>query len=153
MIRGFSCRELPGHYLPCFTFQETFNWFKENPHAFEDIYIAEAGFLAVTDNFLSRVIMKSWVTCALDLNCISPYNGHTTCKRIQGITSTHRFDQSTMVTILSYFFFPSFRQNGKSNPAPYDMFASIQYSLAAVRRFEGDPNYFTVTETTTQARQ
>ena len=46
-----------------------------------------------------------------------------------------------MVTLLSFFFFPSSRQGDKSNPAPYDMYASIQRSIAEVRRFEGDPTY------------
>ncbi|CAF1489733.1 unnamed protein product, partial [Rotaria sp. Silwood1] len=66
LIRGFSCRELPEHYLSCFTLEKTFLWFNETSSSFDNIYIAEAGFLAVTDNFLSRLILKTWVTCALD---------------------------------------------------------------------------------------
>ncbi|CAF1486459.1 unnamed protein product, partial [Rotaria sordida] len=48
-----------------------------------------------------------------------------------------------MVTLLSFYFFPSPRQNGKSDPAPYDMYTSMQERIAEVRRFEGDKNYFT----------
>ena len=143
MIRGFSCRELPGHYLPCFTLSGTFRWFNEKSSAFDDVYIAEAGFLAVTDNFLSRLILKTWVTCALDLNCIAPINSRTQCKRTAGFSSTHRYDQSAMAAVLSFYFFPSPRQNGKSDPAPYDMYTSIQAKIAEVRRFEGEKNYFT----------
>lgn len=49
-----------------------------------------------------------------------------------------------MVTVLSFYFFPSPRQNDKSDPAPYDMYASIQAKIAEVRRFEGDKSYFTL---------
>jgi hypothetical protein len=55
----------------------------------------------------------------------------------------HRYDQSAMVTVLSFYFFPSARQNDKSDPAPYDMYASIQATIAEVRRFEGEDQYFT----------
>ncbi|CAF4097400.1 unnamed protein product, partial [Rotaria sordida] len=143
LIRGFSCRELPGHYLPCFTLSGTFSWFNETFSTFDDVYIAEAGFLAVTDNFLSRLILKTWVTCALDSTCITPSYSRTQCKRVTGLTEKHRYDQSAMVTLLSFYFFPSPRQNGKSDPAPYDMYTSMQERIAEVRRFEGDKNYFT----------
>ncbi|CAF3315437.1 unnamed protein product [Rotaria socialis] len=143
LIRGFSCRELPGHYLPCFTLTRTFSWFNETFSTFNDIYIAEAGFLAVTDNFLSRLILKTWVTCALDSNCIAPSKSKSQCKRVSGTRIIHRYDQSAMVTALSFYFFPSPRQNDKTDPAPYDMYTSIQEKVAEVRRFEGDQNYFT----------
>jgi hypothetical protein len=58
----------------------------------------------------------------------------------------HRYDQSAMVAVLSFFFFQSTRQNDKTDPAPYDMFASIQQKVAEVRRFEGDGSYFTRTK-------
>ena len=110
---------------------------------FEDIYIAEAGFVAVTDNFLSRLVLKTWITCALNSDCITPKNSKTKCKRPAGSVTAHRYDQSAMVIALSFYFFPSSRQNGKTDPAPYDMYASIQTKVAEVRRFEGDRDYFT----------
>jgi hypothetical protein len=48
-----------------------------------------------------------------------------------------------MVAVLSFYFFPSPRVNEKSDPAPYDMYASIQAKIADVRRFEGEKFYFT----------
>jgi len=60
-----------------------------------------------------------------------------------GSSKTHRYDQSAMVTALSFYFFPSRRQADKSDPAPYDMYTSIQAKIAEVRRSEGDHNYFT----------
>ncbi|CAF1223859.1 unnamed protein product [Adineta steineri] len=143
LIRGFSCRELPSHYVSCYTLSKTFTWFNDTFKTFEDIYIAEAGFLAVTDNFLSRLILKTWVTCALDSDCIAPIQSKTECKRLTVQANVHRYDQSAMVIVLSYYFFPSSRHNDKSEPAPYDMYSSIQASIAEVRRAEGDPNYFT----------
>ena len=134
---------MPGHYLPCFTLSDTFSWFHETSSTFDDVYIAEAGFISVTDNFLSRLILKTWVTCALDLSCIAPWNSRTQCKHKAGLTHVHRYDQSAMVITLSFYFFPSSRQNDKSDPAPYDMYASIQAKIAEVRRFEGDSTFFT----------
>ncbi len=93
LIRGFACRELPGHYLPCFTLGETFTWFHETYSSYDDIYIAEAGFLAVTDNFLSRLILKTWMTCALDSNCIAPRMSRTQCRRIASSPNTHLYKQ------------------------------------------------------------
>lgn len=143
-IRGFSCRELPGHYLPCFTLGGTFQWFGETYSSFNDVYIAEAGFVAVTDNFLSRLVLKTWITCALDPQCIAPRNSKTDCSRKKGgPMDTHRYDQSAMVVVLSFYFFPSPRVDQKSDPAPYDMYASIQGNIADVRRFEGLKSYFT----------
>ncbi len=49
-----------------------------------------------------------------------------------------------MVAVLSFYFFPSPRINDKSDPAPYDMYTSIQTKIAEVRRFEGDKTYFTL---------
>jgi hypothetical protein len=132
--------------LSCYTLSGTFSWFNETSSLFDDIYIAEAGFVAVTDNFLSRLVLKTWVTCALDINCISPSNSKTQCRRQGGASGMHRYDQSAMVAVLSFFFFQSTRQNDKTDPAPYDMFASIQQKVAEVRRFEGDGSYFTRTK-------
>ncbi|CAF2952937.1 unnamed protein product [Rotaria sp. Silwood2] len=143
LIRGFSCRELPGHYLPCFTLSGTFSWFNEIFSSYDDIYIAEAGFVAVTDNFLSRLVLKTWVTCALDSSCITPILSSTKCKHVNGTTNKHRYDQSVMVIALSFYFFPSPRHNDNTDPAPYDMYTSIQQSLAEVKRRADEQNYFT----------
>ena len=105
--------------------------------------MAEANFLAVTDTFLSRLIMKSWLTCALDENCLVAGTSQALC----GGTSAgvHRYDQSAMVIILSYFFFQGNRSSwahGNANdPAPYDMFTSIQKKLGEIKRGESRNGY------------
>jgi len=83
------------------------------------------------------------VTCALDSNCIAPPNSRSQCKHVSVSTNIHRFDQSAMVTVLSFYFFPSPRRDGKTDPAPYDMYTSIQAKIAEVRRFHGEWSYFT----------
>jgi len=83
------------------------------------------------------------VTCALEIDCIAPQNAKAHCKLRGRPANAHRYDQSAMVTALSFYFFPSARQNDKSDPAPYDMYASIQSKIAEVRRFHGEKKYFT----------
>ncbi|CAF3784021.1 unnamed protein product [Rotaria sp. Silwood1] len=61
LIRGFSCRELPGHYFPCFTSFGTLLWFHETISTFDHIYIAEAVLSSRTSSLiidpLSRMIV------------------------------------------------------------------------------------------------
>ena len=105
--------------------------------------MAEANFLAVTDTFLSRLIMKTWLTCALEENCLIVPTSTALCSR--NSQRVHRFDQSAMVIVLTYFFFQGNRatwSNEKLNdPTPYDMFTSVQKSLGQIRRGEPDSNY------------
>lgn len=136
-------RELPGHFLPCFTRSNAFTWFNHSYTQFDDIYMAEANFLAVTDTFLSRLIIKAWLTCALDEKCLVAHGSQALCSKHSA--GVHRYDQSAMVIILSYFFFQGHRSswsNGHANaPAPYDMFTSIQKKLGEIRRGEVHDGY------------
>ncbi|CAF1482004.1 unnamed protein product, partial [Rotaria sp. Silwood1] len=120
-IRGFAARELPGHSLPCYTHVDTFTWFNQSYTNFENIYIAETGFLVVTDTFLTRLIMKAWLTCALESDCLVSYESETKCGRIS--SDKHRYDQSAMVIILTYFFFQgnkgTWSDQTINDPAPY----------------------------------
>ena len=142
-IRGFAARELPGHFLPCFTRSGAFSWFNQSYTQFNDIYMAEANFLVVTDTFVSRLIMKAWLICALEPACLIASSSLTLCSRKS--IGVHRFDQSAMVIILTYFFFQgnqSTWSRAKINePAPYDMFTSIQMSLGEIRRGADEGDY------------
>ncbi|CAF1432215.1 unnamed protein product [Rotaria sordida] len=135
-IRGFAARELPGHYVSCYTHTDTFTWFNQSYTNFDNIYIAEAGFVVVTDTFLTRLIMKAWLTCALEPECLITFRSHTNCSRTS--LNKHRYDQSAIVIILSYFFFQgnkgTWSDKKLNDPAPYDMFTSIQRSLGDIVR-------------------
>jgi hypothetical protein len=105
--------------------------------------MAEANFLVVTDTLLSRLIMKAWLTCALEEDCLVSSGTRTMCGRES--IDMHRFDQSAMVIILTYFFFQgnqSTWSNEKLNdPAPYDMFASVQMNLGTIKRGASESGY------------
>ena len=98
--------------------------------------MSEANFLVVTDTFLTRLIMKAWLTCALDTGCLIAENTPTLCEKRSG--DLHRYDQSAMVIILTHFFFQGERSgwsNGAANaPAAYDMFTSVQEHLGDIMR-------------------
>lgn len=142
-MRGFAARELPGHLLPCYTRSGAFTWFNQSHESYEEIYMSEANFLAVTDTFLTRLIMKAWLTCTLDESCLTAANTPTLCQH--KTSDMHRFDQSAMVIILTHFFFQGERfawQNGQTNaPAPYDMFSSAQIHLGDIQRGSAESNY------------
>ena len=58
--------------LTCYTDERMFNWFGSDRSEFKDMYSLEANFLLFNRNFLTSLIMKSWLTCALDETCIAP---------------------------------------------------------------------------------
>ena len=99
--------------------------------------------MVVTDTFLTRLMIKAWLTCALDPNCLIANRTSTLCSRTS--EDTHRFDQSAMVIILTHFFFqgnPSTWTTQKLNePAPYDMFTSVRENLGDIRRGDSEDAY------------
>ena len=49
-----------------------FEWFGEKSETFKSFNTVGAYILLFQQNFLTSLLMKSWVTCALDENCIAP---------------------------------------------------------------------------------
>lgn len=101
-------------YLTCFTHPLMFEWFRETPQTFRNVFTTEANFILINNNFLTALIMKAWVYCALDKSCIAPVNSHiygNVFNWIWGCTrkcGCHRFDQDALTIVLSYFYsFPS----------------------------------------------
>ncbi|CAF4838981.1 unnamed protein product, partial [Rotaria sp. Silwood2] len=88
------------------------------------------------DTFLTRLIMKAWLTCALESDCLITFKSQTKCN--ETFWSKHHYDQSAIGIVLTYFFFQGNKEtrgNQKLNdPAPYDMFTSIQRSLYDINR-------------------
>lgn len=105
--------------------------------------MAEANFLAVTDTFLTRLIMKAWLTCALESDCLMAIGTPTECSGVSA--GVHRYDQSAMVIILTHFFFQGKKSTWGiqklNDPAPYDMFTSIQMNLGDIQRGAFEQTY------------
>ena len=103
----------------------------------------------VTDTFVTRLIIKAWLTCALDHSCLIANGTATLCSRTSA--QTHRYDQSAMVIILTHFFFqgnPSTWTAEKLNePAAYDMFTSVQENLGDIKRGDRESAYLLTKKT------
>ncbi len=57
-------------YLTCFTHENMFKWFNNDVNTYSDVHSLEANFIILNNkNFLTHLIMKAWVMCALDENC------------------------------------------------------------------------------------
>ncbi len=111
-----------------------FDWFQEKPESFKEFYTIEANILMFHQNFLTKLLMKAWVTCALEENCIAPVGSST-----GGCCGCHRFDQDAL-TIISSFFFGHPKQSKKFLPA-YSFKTQESYFFD-IRRYEA-MNYFT----------
>lgn len=110
---GMMSRYLHDLLLPCYTDPRMFAWFGETEQAFERVHSAEANFIILHRNFLTEMVMKTWVSCALDEHCIAPKGSHiygSLSNKIYGCSACgcHRFDQDALTISLSYFYgFPT----------------------------------------------
>jgi hypothetical protein len=92
----------------CQTDPRMFDYFDvKNPDVIGSLKQIEAGMVVYYKNFVNALIMKAWVTCALDEQCL-PRGCHG-CKCCSQ-TGCHRYDQSALNMIVSYFL-----QHPKSN--------------------------------------
>lgn len=87
------------HNFSCYTDPLMFKWFKENLGSFQKFYTIEANILLFQRSLLSSLIMKAWVTCALDENCISPPGS-----KLTPCCGCHRYDQAAITIVSSYFY-------------------------------------------------
>lgn len=76
-----------------------FTWFGEQAYTFNQIDSIDANILLFSRSFLSTLIMKAWLTCALDTTCIAPVGS-----RLNPCCGCHRFDQSALTIITTYFY-------------------------------------------------
>ena len=58
--------------LNCYTNPKMFDWFHETKDNYEDFFTIEANILLFHRSFITSLIMKAWVTCALEEQCIAP---------------------------------------------------------------------------------
>lgn len=111
-----------------------FNWFGETSQNYEDFFTIEANILIFSRNFLTTLMMKAWVTCALDKDCIAPPGSS-----ISGCCGCHRYDQDA-ITIVSSFFYG--HPKDKKNRLPAYSLTTTESYFFDVRRYEGK-DYFT----------
>ena len=88
----------------CLTDKRTLAWFG-NPHDFDKLGTVEANFILFRQSLITRLIMKAWLTCALDASCIAPPGSHRSKKQpCQKTCLCHRFDQAALGAILTFFY-------------------------------------------------
>ena len=120
-----------GLKLSCYTNPKMFEWFHETDTVYNNLDTIEANFLIMKRNFINSLIMKAWITCALDENCIAPEGS-----RISPCCGCHRFDQDALTIISTYFF-----GHPSQNYLPAYSFTKNESYFFDVRRHEGLP-YF-----------
>jgi len=95
--------------LICYSNQKIFEWFDTIKDLYKNMKLIKTNFLVFHRNFLSTLLLKAWVTCALEKECIAPkgssYDGGVKANML-GCKSCgcHRFDQTTLTVISTYFF-------------------------------------------------
>ena len=89
--------------LTCYTDRKMFEWFNENPHDHETENTGQAGFILIQKTFLSSLILKSWVTCALDRDCIAPLGSQLGSFEICKQCVCHRYDQDALSISIGFF--------------------------------------------------
>ncbi len=125
-------RHLVYFKLPCYTNPQMFRWFEENPQTYNHVYTLEANIIMLHRSFVTSLIMKAWVTCALDKSCIAPiYSRLWPCDPC----GCHRYDQDAL-TIISTIFY------GYSGNYPVFTFSEQEQSNFFEIKREETINYF-----------
>lgn len=99
--------------LICYTNPKTFDWFGGTLKEFERFYTIDANTILFHRNFLTSLILKAWVTCALDTSCIAPIGS-----QLYKCCGCHRYDQDAL-TIINTFFYAHRSIRFKPPLAPY----------------------------------
>ncbi|XP_041353474.1 uncharacterized protein LOC121371555 isoform X2 [Gigantopelta aegis] len=82
-----------------------FQWFGEEPCSFSNYFEIQTGHIMFYKSSLVESIIKYWVTCALNKECISPENSVYDCdSSTRKYGKCHRFDQSALSIILTRLF-------------------------------------------------
>ncbi|KAK6192277.1 hypothetical protein SNE40_003774 [Patella caerulea] len=87
------------NFLPNHTFSKTFEYFNTKPCLFHGLHELQAGFnIVVKNNLYAYTIMRSWLTCCLQRNCVMPKGaeGRTPCSGFKRYHMCHRNDQSAL---------------------------------------------------------
>ena len=111
-----------------------YKWFGDNTSTYEQFYTIESCILLFQRSFLTTLLMKGWVTCALDESCMAPPGS-----RLWPCCGCHRYDQNAL-TVVSSFFYGYPKEVNSTNPAV--AFPKSQFYFYAIRRRE-EKSYFT----------
>jgi hypothetical protein len=60
---------------------------------------SEANVIIMNKSIVSLLLIKAWITCALDVDCIAP-----NVSSLYNCCGRHRYDQSDLTIISTYFF-------------------------------------------------
>ena len=115
-----------------------FSWFEEETKSFENFFTIEANILLFHQNFLTNLVMKAWITCALYKECIAPVGSS-----ISGCCGCHRYDQDAITIVSSYFY--GHPLDSKNYLPAYSLTTQESYFFD-VKRYEGR-QYFTSKKT------
>ena len=69
---GMASQTLSMYNLTCFTDPKMLNWFKETVEDYPQTPTLEANIIIFQRSLVTSLVMKAWVTCALDRDCIAP---------------------------------------------------------------------------------
>lgn len=86
--------------LKCYTNSKMYDWFEESADNFTNIHMIDTSLVIMNrKNFINALVMKAWITCALVKECIAPIGSY-----ISPCCGCHRYEQSSLTIIISYFF-------------------------------------------------
>lgn len=95
------------HNIALHSYRTMFNYFSEDPCLYKTFGEVEAGNVAFRKSHVADVVLRQWVSCALDIDCIAPASATKNCgKMLVGemsdalIGHCHRYDQSALSIIL-----------------------------------------------------
>lgn len=125
---GMMIQHLGGFMLTDYTNPLMFQWFNEAPASYLNVSTLEANIIMFKKSFLTSLVMKTWVTCALDVNCIAPKGS-----RLAGCPGCHRYDQDAL-TIATTFFYGYPKVKGYSYRPPICFIGSDRDFFSIRRR-------------------
>ena len=104
--------------LTCFAHTKTVEWFGATDAAASAIapafasqaLLLKTNFMAIERNFLTALVLKAWVTCALERECIAPVGASPTGGLVASVfgcsasCDCHRYDRAAISFVCSHFY-------------------------------------------------
>lgn len=90
------------HELLCYTNAKMFSWFDDDGNLinYKSIKKIQTNLLLISNkNLISKIIIKAWLTCAFDKDCIAPAGS-----KYDDCCGCHRYDHSAITIISTYFY-------------------------------------------------